>query len=104
LQRQIDYKARWEGVPIFCVNPSKTSSTCAICGSKIAECAGREVYCPQCKKAVDRDVNAAMKVLNAGLRFSLKGAAGEARKGNPAEGGEVIPGADATQLSHQPKT
>jgi putative transposase len=68
LQRQIEYKARWEGIPVFYVNPSKTSSTCAICSFTIAECSGRKVYCPNCKKAVDRDVNAAMNIVSAGLR------------------------------------
>ncbi|WXG45059.1 MAG: transposase [Promethearchaeati archaeon SRVP18_Atabeyarchaeia-1] len=103
LQRQIDYKAHWEGIHVFYVNPSKTSSTCAICGSKIVECAGRKVYCPRCRKLVDRDVNAALNIVGAGLRFSLKGVAGEVVKGNPG-GEKVIPGADATQLTHHPKS
>jgi putative transposase len=105
LQRQIEYKAKWEGIPVFFVHPSKTSSTCATCGRKVAECAGRRVYCPRCNKSVDRDENAAMNILNAGLRFSPLGVAGEARKGNPEERKkQVIPGVDATQLSLQPKT
>ncbi len=105
LQRQVEYKARWEGIPIFYIHPSKTSSTCAICGSPITECVGRKVYCPHCNKLVDRDENAAMNILNAGLRFSLKGVACEAVKGSPAEHerAKVIPGADATQLPNQPK-
>ncbi|WXG44000.1 MAG: transposase [Promethearchaeati archaeon SRVP18_Atabeyarchaeia-1] len=104
LQRQIEYKARWEGIPVFYVNPSKTSSLCATCGSPITECAGRKVYCPRCcSRLVDRDENAALNIVGAGLRFGLKGVAGEAVKGNP-ERGKVIPGADATQLTHHPKS
>jgi putative transposase len=103
LQRQIEYKARWEGIPVFYVNPSKTSSTCATCSSKIAKCVKREVYCPRCHRFVDRDVNAAMNIMNAGLRFSPVGVAGEAVKGNPRSGEKVIPGADAFQLPHQSK-
>jgi len=54
---------------------------------------------------VDRDENAAVNILNAGLRFSLKGVAGEARKRNPEEQKEqAIPGVDATQLTHHPKS
>jgi transposase len=55
---------------------------------------------------VDRDENAAVNILNAGLRFSLLGVAGEARKRNPEDQKEqVIHRVDATQLSlHQPKT
>ncbi|WXG44112.1 MAG: transposase [Promethearchaeati archaeon SRVP18_Atabeyarchaeia-1] len=105
LQRQIEYKARWDGIPVFYVNPSKTSSICAICGSKIVECAGRKVYCPRCRRLVDRDENGALNIVGAGLRFSLKGAAGEAVKGNPEERKEqVILGVDATQLTHHPKS
>jgi putative transposase len=106
LQRQIEYKAHWEGIPVFYVHPSKTSSTCAICGCGIAECDRRKVYCPHCNKLVDRDENAASNILNAGLRFSLKGVAGEAVKGNPEEERQeqVILREDATQLSLQPKT
>jgi transposase len=51
---------------------------------------------------MDRDENAAWNIVSAGLRFSLKGVAGEARKGN-RERGQVLLGADATQLPHQPK-
>ncbi len=102
LQRQIEYKARWEGIPIYYVNPFRTSSVCAKCGSVITECAGRKVYCPCCDGLKDRDENAALNIVNAGLRFSLKGVASEAVKGNP-ERGKAIPGADAAQLTLQPK-
>jgi putative transposase len=102
LQRQIEYKARWEGIPIYYVNPSRTSSICATCGSPITECAERKVYCPRCHGLMDRDENAALNIVNAGLRFSPKGVASEAVKGNP-ERGKVIPGADAAQLTLQPK-
>ncbi len=102
LKRQIEYKARWEGIPVFYIHPSKTSSVCATCGCDIAECAGRKVYCPHCRRLVDRDENAALNIVNAGLRFSLKGAAGEAVKGNP-EREKVILRVDATQLPNKPK-
>jgi len=102
LHRQIEYKATWEGIPIHHVNPSETSSVCAICGCRVAECAERKVYCPRCNRLVDRDENAAMRIVNAGLWFSLKGVAGEAVKGNPQRG-KVIPGADVTQLPNQLK-
>jgi putative transposase len=86
LQRQIQYKARWEGVPILYIHPSRTSSTCAICSCTIAKCAGRKVYCPQCNRSVDRDENAPMNIMNAGLRFGLLGVASETVKGNPRDG------------------
>jgi len=101
LQRQIEYKAKWEGIPVIYVSPSKTSSVCAVCGSKIVECTERQVYCSKCKRVMDRDENAALNIVRAGLRFSLKGATGEAVKGNPKQ---VILREDAAQLTHHPKS
>lgn len=98
LQRQIEYKAKWGGIPVYYVNPLRTSSTCAVCGFRIVECAGRMVYCPHCKNVADRDLNAALNIRNAGLRFSLKGMANETMKGNPRNGGKVILRADTAQL------
>ena len=69
LQRQIEYKAKWEGVPVIYVLPQKTSSICAKCGSRIIECIGRKVYCPVCETVADRDINAAKNILTGGLRF-----------------------------------
>jgi putative transposase len=102
LQRQVEYKARWEGIPVFYIQPSRTSSTCAMCGSHIAECSGRKVYCLHCKTLLDRDENAALNIANAGLRFSPKWVSGEAMKGNPMSGRKVILRADDTQLPSQP--
>jgi putative transposase len=78
LQRQIEYKAKWEGVAVIYLSPQKTSSTCAICGSKILECTERQVYCPICKTFVDRDINAAKNILARGLRFKPVGLTCEA--------------------------
>jgi putative transposase len=78
LQRQIEYKAKWEGIPVISVNPQKTSSTCAICGSEISECTERKVYCHQCNHLMDRDENAALNIVQRGLRFKPDGFAGEA--------------------------
>lgn len=70
LQCQIEYKAKWEGIPVICVPPQKTSSTCATCGCRITECAERKVWCPKCGALEDRDVNAARNILaKGGLRF-----------------------------------
>src|SRR3989442_15693021 len=37
LQRQIDYKARWEGVQVIYVSARNTSKRCSICGYKTLE-------------------------------------------------------------------
>jgi len=99
LQRQIDYKARWEGLPVIYVRPQKTSSTCAICGSKVTECAERKVWCPECRTLVDRDENAAKNVLARGLRFGPIALPVEAVKGN--EPMAPILGVDGGELTQR---
>jgi len=69
LQRQVEYKAKWEGIRVIYVSPQKTSSTCAICGSHATECTERRVWCPKCRTLVDRDVNASRNILGRGMRF-----------------------------------
>jgi putative transposase len=62
-QRQIDYKARWEGVPVYYVNPRNTSRKCPDCGSSLVELEGRQLWCPSCIKSEDRDVVASKNLL-----------------------------------------
>jgi len=79
LQRQIEYKARWEGLPVIYVHPHGTSSKCSICGERMKPEENRILHCPSCGYTVDRDVNAAKNILAAGtLRFGVVGLAGEA--------------------------
>ncbi len=72
LQRQIEYKARWEGIPVTYVNPHGTSARCSICGSRMARIPeeDRILRCRSCGLTVDRDVNAARNILARGLRLS----------------------------------
>jgi transposase len=65
-------------IPVYYVNARGTSLKCSKCGDKLlfAE-ESRQVRCPSCG-LVDRDINAAQNIRDAGLRFSLKGKAGEA--------------------------
>ena len=70
LQRQIEYKARWEGLLVIYVPPYGTSSRCSICGSRMKPEENRTLRCPSCGYVVDRDVNAAKNILARGLRFS----------------------------------
>lgn len=50
LQRQVEYKARWEGIPVSYVNPRGTSSKCPNCDSPLIELEGRRVVCPSCRQ------------------------------------------------------
>jgi len=72
LQRQIEYKARWEGLPVIYVPPQGTSVNCSICGSRMNPCKpeeNRQLKCLSCGFTVDRDVNAARNILARGMRF-----------------------------------
>ena len=78
LQRQIEYKARWEGVRVIYVSARNTSKRCSICGYKTLESTQRQLWCPNCGSILDRDENAARNLAARGLRFSPNGPPGEA--------------------------
>ncbi|MCJ7455264.1 transposase [Candidatus Bathyarchaeota archaeon] len=71
LQRQIEYKAAWEGIRVIYVSPYGTSAKCSICGSRLARVPeeNRKLRCVVCGVTVDRDVNAARSILARGMRF-----------------------------------
>ncbi|MGI0066075.1 MAG: RNA-guided endonuclease InsQ/TnpB family protein, partial [Nitrosotalea sp.] len=86
LQRQIQYKASWEGIPVRFVDPKRTSKLCPICGDGIQEdrLHTRKLWCTNCKKSIDRDVVASLNISYKGWsRFcNPRGLSGEAMKGN----------------------
>jgi putative transposase len=84
LQRQIEYKAKWEGLPVIYVHPHGTSSRCSICGERMKPEENRKLRCPSCGYTVDRDVNAARNILERALRFRAVGLANEAMVAEPA--------------------
>jgi putative transposase len=66
LQRQIEYKAKWEGLPVKYVAARGTSVKCSMCGSRTYPNAHRTLYCPECDVSFDRDENAARNILAKG--------------------------------------
>ncbi|MHB8547251.1 MAG: RNA-guided endonuclease InsQ/TnpB family protein [Nitrosotalea sp.] len=64
LQRQITYKAEWEGIPVDFVDPKRTSQLCPICGDRLQEDRfhRRKLLCINCKKSMDRDAVASMNI------------------------------------------
>jgi putative transposase len=62
-QRQTHYKAAWEGVPVYYVNPRGTSRNCPICGSRVAPLPERELYCAECDNVWDRDDLASKNIM-----------------------------------------
>ena len=93
LQRQIEHKARWLGLPVVYVHPHGTSSRCSICGQKMKPEENRTLRCPSCGYVVDRDVNAARNILARGVRFAPVASASEAMVQEPPR--EVILKVDA---------
>src|SRR5208282_3901982 len=95
LQRQIQYKADWNGIPVIYVKPYGTSAKCSMCGHLVLPEENRKLHCSKCGLTIDRDVNAARNILARGLRFKPVGSAGEAMVQDPQR--RVILKVDADQ-------
>lgn len=71
-RRIVEYKAEWYGRKLSFVDRFYPSSkTCHCCGfvRKDLKLSERSWVCPQCGASVDRDLNAAMNILDEGLRI-----------------------------------
>ena len=113
VQRQLEYKARWAGLPIIHLSWRDTrgsSVTCPRCGERLQSDnrLWRKLWCGNCRIIMDRDVVAAVNLARRGrVRFArsrppilleAQGGAVEAVKGNPTT--TVIPGVDAPKLTY----
>jgi putative transposase len=113
-QRQIEYKARWAGLPVIRLSRRETrgsSISCPRCGERLQSDKKlvRKLWCGKCRVVMDRDQVAAVNLARRGrVRFArsrppipleAQGRAGEAMKGNPTP--TVIPRVDALKLTHQ---
>jgi putative transposase len=115
-QRQLEYKARWVGLPVIRLSRSETrgsSLTCPRCGERLQsdKRLKRKLWCKKCRTVMDRDTVAAINLSRRGrVRFArsrppsieAQGGAVEAVKGNPTP--TVIPGVDAPKLTQPTKS
>ncbi len=72
-RRQLEYKAAWHGRTVSVIDTFYPSSQlCSNCGFRNSETKDLKVrkwICPECGAIHDRDVNAAINILNEGLRL-----------------------------------
>ncbi|HVH14702.1 MAG TPA: transposase, partial [Candidatus Angelobacter sp.] len=99
VQRQIEYKAAWHGIPVTYVNPRGTSRNCP-CGSRVIELDDRQVWCPACDKTWDRDLLASKNIM---ARMVLRGRSsrGRSEREPEPEVETVIPRPDRRKLTIQ---
>jgi len=116
-QRQIEYKARWVGLPVVRLSRRETrgsSLSCPRCGERLQsdKKLRRKLWCGECRMVMDRDVVAAINLARRGrVRFArsrppivreAQGGAAEAVKGNPTP--TVILRADALKSSQDARS
>ena len=71
LHRQIEYKARWIGVPVLKIDPRNTSRRCPACGwcdkSRMRVASVKGVFTCPCGWRLDRQLNAGVNILQTAL-------------------------------------
>jgi putative transposase len=111
IKRQIEYKAKWVGIPVIHLTKSETggtSSRCYICGERLQSSKDktreRQLWCGKCERWFDRDLVAVMNISHRGwVRFAQsKGIGSEAMVQEP-EKTTVILKVDPMKLAREGK-
>jgi len=72
IQRQIEYKAAWEGIRVVYVRAANTSRTCSKCRSINKNLTYERAWtCPNCGARHDRDLNAALNIMSRYLEAAV---------------------------------
>jgi IS605 OrfB family transposase len=102
LLKQVEYKAKREGLPVLEVAPEGTSSTCSACGGAMTEVPwDRRLTCKNCNLVIDRDENGARNILARALRSWADGTANEAMVGRVSGRTETASKVDAANSRGQ---
>mgnify|MGYP001602775814 CR=1 FL=1 len=82
MRSMLEYKCKWYGRELIAIDRFHPSSkTCSKCGYQVSLTLDvREWTCPSCGSVHDRDVNAAINILAAGLAVSARGEGVRPRK------------------------
>lgn len=69
IQMFTNYKAEWADKTVIFVDPKRTSKECHICGNlEDIKLSDRTFRCSKCGLILDRDINAAINILNRGIK------------------------------------
>ena len=68
-QFMLEYKLKWNGLPVKYVNPANSSKTCPLCSGSMASYGGRIMKCEKCNVILDRDVIAVLNLQMRGAGF-----------------------------------
>jgi len=108
-KRQLEYKARWVGLPVIRLSrrePRGSSVTCPRCGKRLLwdKRLERKLWCAKCRIVMDRARRGRVRFARSWSPIvrEAQGRTVGAVKGNPTP--TVIPGVDAPKLAHQTKS
>ncbi|MEM1511491.1 MAG: zinc ribbon domain-containing protein [Candidatus Jordarchaeales archaeon] len=68
----LEYKLKWNDLPVKYVNPANSSKTCPLCSGSMASYGGRITKCEECGLIMDRDVVAVLNLQMRGEGFTQR--------------------------------